>query len=419
MRIVICDYGGHAFPVELSRRLAARGHAVLHLYFTAFEAPKGRVAATADDPPGFAVEGIDIGRPIDKRRFFQRPFLEAAFGDRAAAHAVAFRPDVVVGCCMPLDAQRRFQVACRARRIPFVFWLQDIYSHAIYHYVGQKLGLPGQLIGRYYAKLEGRLLRRSDAVVAISPSFLPALDRWGVRRGVVSVIPNWPSLSDIRPMPKNNPWARRHGLGDKLVALYSGTLGLKHAPGLLWDLACSAEDLGVHLVVVSEGAGARWLAERQQETGIAHLTVLPFQPIEAFSEVLGAADVALAMIDAEAGGFSVPSKVLSYLAGGKPIVAAMPGDNDAAEMIRSSDCGCVVPPGDSVAFRAAVKALARDDGRRAVCADNARRFAEAHFDIEEIASRFEQVFAVARQGRGAVPQDDQRHLAAPGAPAEP
>lgn len=403
MRIVICDYGGHAFPVELSRTLARRGHAVLHLYFTAFEAPKGRLTVMPDDPPGFAVDGIDVSRPFDKRRFFQRPFLEAEFGSRAAARAMAFRPDIVVGCCMPLDAQRRFRAACRTGRVPFVFWLQDIYSLAIYHYVGRMFGPAGRAIGRYYMWLEKRLLRASDAVVAISPSFLATLDAWGVDRAAVRVIPNWPSLSDIRPVGKDNDWARRHGLGGKLVALYSGTLGLKHAPALLWELAQRAAEAGIHVVVVSEGPGADWLAARQRETGARHLTLLPFQPIEAFSDVLGAADIALAMIDAEAGGFSVPSKVLSYLAAGKPIVAAIPGGNDAAEMIRAAECGIVVAPGDHAGFRDAVLALARDPARRAACALNARRFAEAHFDVDEIARRFEEVFAVARERAGHVP----------------
>jgi glycosyltransferase involved in cell wall biosynthesis len=394
---VVCDYSGHPFQAELSRALAARGHAVLHLHFAAFETPKGRLSTLPGDPSGFAVEGLDISRRFDKRNFVRRRFWEGEFGGVAAARAIAFRPDVVVGCNMPLDAQRRFQAACARHGIAFVFWLQDIYSRAIHHYLGQKLGFVGRLIGRFYMRLERRLLRSSDAVIAISERFLPVLAAWRVDGAAIDVIPNWASLDDIRPVGKANDWAMRHGLSDKLVALYSGTLGLKHAPALLWDLAQATAGAGLHIVVVSAGPGIDWLGERQRQTPLANLTLLPFQPMEAYAEVLGAADIAVAMIDKEAGGFSVPSKILSYLAAGKPVVASMPLDNDAAVMIRRCDCGVVVPAGDAVGFCNAVLALATDAARRAECASNARRFAEAHFDIERIADRFEDVFARARR----------------------
>ena len=44
MRIVMQDYSGHAFPVELSRWLASKGREVLHLYSKDIEAPRGRLA---------------------------------------------------------------------------------------------------------------------------------------------------------------------------------------------------------------------------------------------------------------------------------------------------------------------------------------------------------------------------------------
>ena len=53
--------------------------------------------------------------------------------------------------------------ACTRRGVPFVFWLQDVYSQAIHHYLKAKLGVIGSAIGRYYQHLEGALLRSSDA----------------------------------------------------------------------------------------------------------------------------------------------------------------------------------------------------------------------------------------------------------------
>lgn len=52
MRILICDYSGHPFQVELSRGLAARGHAVLHLHFADFQTPKGNLRVLPGEASG-------------------------------------------------------------------------------------------------------------------------------------------------------------------------------------------------------------------------------------------------------------------------------------------------------------------------------------------------------------------------------
>ena len=271
MRIVVCDYSGHPFQIELSRCLASRGHDVLHLHFAEFQTPKGALTHLPGDAPTFEVEGVSLGKPFDKGRFLKRSFQEARIGELIAARAAAFRPDVMVGCNLPLDALRRLRHAGSGLTAPFVFWLQDIYSKAIHHFLGAKLGPPGRMVGQYYRRLEGRLLRSSDAIVAISDKFVPSLERWGVDLDRVCIIPNWAPLSEIYPVAKDNAWTRAHGLQGKLVALYTGTLGLKHDPALLLELARDGEAQGIQITVVSEGPGIDWLARRKQELKVDHL----------------------------------------------------------------------------------------------------------------------------------------------------
>lgn len=391
MRIVVCDYSGHPFQVELSRCLAGRGHDVLHLHFAEFQTPKGALARQAGDPPGFAVEGVSLGRPFAKNRFLRRRFQEARIGRLIAARAALFRPDIVVGCNMPLDAQAKLRAASARIGAKFVFWLQDVYSDAISHYLTAKLGVLGRLVGAHYRNLEGGLLRSSDAVVAISEKFRAPLTRWGVDPAHVHVIPNWAPLSGIGPVAKDNGWARRHGLADRPVALYTGTLGLKHDPALLLGLARAGAPAGLSVVVVSEGPAVDWLERQKRELQVDNLVLLPFQPMELYPEVLGAGDIVLAMVGEEAAAFSVPSKILSYLAAGKPIVASIAADNDAALMIARAEAGFTAPPGDGDAFVARVATLAADAELRARMGRNARDFAEREFAIGPIVERFEGV----------------------------
>jgi glycosyltransferase involved in cell wall biosynthesis len=393
MRIVICDYAGHPFQVELSRCLAQRGHPVLHLHFADVQTPKGELTVLAGDSPNFHVEGIRTGAAFDKGRFLQRRFVEARVGQLMVTRALAFAPDVVVGCNMPLDAQKKLRKACAARGVPFVFWLQDVLSMAAYHFLSEKLGLLGRAVGRHYLRLEAKLLKSSDAIVAISDKFRRPLEEWGVDGCKVRVVPNWAPLSQIHLAGKDNAWARRHALHDKPVALYTGTLGLKQDPALLLELAQANGKSGLQVVVVSEGAGPNWLAQRKAELGIGNLTILPFQPMEQYTEVLGAGDILLAMLGREAATFCVPSKILSYLAAGKPIVASIAAANDAAATIRAAQAGIVVEPGEVAAFCDGVRSLSADPEQRLRLGRNARVFAERHFDVEAKATEFEETFA--------------------------
>ena len=397
MRIVICDYAGHPFQVELSRCLARRGNIVLHLYFADLQAPKGQLEREPGDSPNFHIAGISTGRRFDKRQFLKRRFLEAKVGDLMAARVGQFAPDVVVSCNMPLDAEKRLYKVATARGAGFVVWLQDIISKATYHFLSEKLGLLGGVIGRHYLRLEASLLQASDAIVAISAKFLPPLEEWGIDAGKVRVIPNWATLSEISPVAKDNAWARRHGLHDKPVALYTGTLGLKHDPALLLQLAQASAASGLQVVVVSEGAGPDWLVQRKAELGIANLTILPFQPMALYPEVLGASDILLAMIGREAAGFSVPSKILSYLAAGRPVVASIAADNDAAATIRAADAGIVVEPGDIAGFCDGVRRLIADTTACRRLGRNAHVYAQGEFDVEAKAAQFEETFAAIRR----------------------
>ena len=392
MRLVICDYAGHPFQVELSRCLAERGHFVLHLHAEGVRTPKGTVTQSPHDPPNFQVEGIHTGQKLSKEKFLRRRVVEMKFGELLAQRAMKFNPDLVVGCNMPLDAQKKVRDACAKASVRFVFWLQDILSKATYHYLSIKYGLLGRAIGLYYMKLERELLQSSDAIVAISERFLEPLAQWGISGRSVRVIPNWAPLGEIYPVDKDNKWARMQGLHDKNVALYSGTLGLKQDSAQLLELAVRGKERGIHVVVASEGPSTERLAKSKQEMSLTNLVIVPFQPMNCYPEVLGSADILLATLGEMAGGFSVPSKILSYLAAGKPIVASVAEDNDAASIIRLSQAGYVVAPSDAQAFCNCVFELAADRDLRDQLGRKARAFAELHFDIETITDQFEKVF---------------------------
>jgi glycosyltransferase involved in cell wall biosynthesis len=302
----------------------------------------------------------------------------------------------------PLDAQARLLTACRRCDVPFVFWLQDVIGVATHRLLRRKLPLLGEAVGRHYLALEGRLLRSSDAVVPITEDFRPLLHDWGVNGERTTVIENWAPLAELPVRPKDNAWARTHGLHDRFVFLYSGTLGMKHDPELLAQLAETFRGREeVRVVVVSQGQGATYLRREQVARGLSNLLVMGYEPYERVPDMMGAADVLVAVLEPDAGTFSVPSKVLAYLCAARPLLLAIPPENLAARIVAREGAGAVVPPGDAEAFTTAARRLLDAPGVRAGMAGAARSYAELTFDIGTITDRFEHILRRVAEGHPA------------------
>ena len=301
----------------------------------------------------------------------------------------------------PLFAQKRLLSETKRLGSRFVFWQQDLLGIGVRRVLERRYGRLGAAIGNRFVALERSLLLGSDAVTVISDGFLPALEQLGIPTDRIYVIENWAPIDELPLRPRANEWAREHDLVGKRVILYSGTLGLKHDPGVIVQLArhfSKHED--VEVVVVSEGRGADWLRRRRDEESLANLRLLPFQPYAVLPDVLASGDILLTLLEADAGAFSVPSKVLSYLCAGRALLAAVPSDNLAAEVVRRSGGGILVEPGDEADLVAGATRLLASGSLREELGRQARRYAEENFDVATIADRFEPILDPGERGEG-------------------
>lgn len=391
MRILIHDFGGYPFPIELSRELAARGHEVIHAFCGSIKTtPTGELTARSNDPDTLLIDRLELSEPLNKYSFVKRWRQEHQFGRMIAEAVRRHRPDVVVSGNTPLDAQRILQKQCESMKIPFVFWLQDILGIATEAVLRRKLPVIGKWIGRYYLRMEKRMLRMSDLVIVITEDFEPLMKDWGVESSRTMVLENWAPLANLVPRSKQNPWSTQHQLDDKLCFLYAGTMGMKHNPDLLLELAKRFRDReDVVVLVVSCGMGADYLRENAKEHHLPNLRVMDFQPFEQVPDVMGTADVLVAVLEPDAGVFSVPSKVLAYLCAGKALLLAVPPENLAARIVAKNQAGLVGPPENIETFIDSALQLVDDSPRRESMGRSARKYAEKNFDIIKIANRME------------------------------
>ena len=384
--LLLSDYARHPFTTELAVALAERGEAISYTYCAAAVSPKGRLH------PDLDAIAVSEGLRFEKYQPLPRLWSEIRYGAALARVVWKKRPGTHVVCNMPLVSSAIVWLLSLPLRVRLIVWFQDVQS-----------GLAAQSLGawpsRLLSALETFVLRRAARVIAISPELAEEARRRGVAGERIGVLENWAPVEHFPILSPETRWADEIGLTERPLFVYSGTLARKHDPSLLIDLAASVESLGGHLLVVTEGEGADYLNTAMASGGgPRNVTVLPYQPFDRLPDVLASADVLVVILEPEAGRFSVPSKTLSYLCAGRPILLAVPQVNLAARIIAGEEAGLTVPPADEMAFLDAAERIFSDAELARRMAANARSYAERTFEVKSITAEFNRIFSGLARG---------------------
>jgi colanic acid biosynthesis glycosyl transferase WcaI len=400
MKVLIHDYAGHPFPVELSRELVKRGYSVVHAFFAEDRGPKGDLAPNGTLGRQVRFCGLKLGRDYSKTSLYRRRFADVEYGECIARLIHSEKPNIVLSGNTPTESQEAVMKACMAVNSAFIYWMQDFYSVAAATILQKKFGWVAKPVSSYYHFLERRQLNRADAIVVITEDFIPLIAPWTTEAQKIFTIYNWGPTSYLTPHEKDNAWSRRRNLHSSFNFLYSGTLGLKHNPALLSTLASEMSGRA-KVVVTSEGSGSIHLARRKEEAKLENLLLLPLQEFRELPRLLATADVAIALLEEDAGVYSVPSKVLSYLCSARALLVSAPANNLASRIVDRARAGLVVAPGDVTAFVRAADELSRDHQARHKMAQRGADFARENFTIGNVADKFEGVFRYATDRRSA------------------
>ncbi|MEN6561025.1 MAG: glycosyltransferase family 4 protein [Acidobacteriota bacterium] len=240
---------------------------------------------------------------------------------------------------------------------------------------------------RFARALEKWVYGLADRIVVISDGFARNLLAKGVPAAKIEVLPNWVDTDFLRPGPKDNPVARRHGLDRKFVVMYSGTISISSNRALeraLEAAALLAGDREILFVLVGEGLKKRELEDKAAALGLANVLFLPFVPYPELPDLLASSDVLLVPLDRAKSDLSVPSKLYTFMAAGRPILGLAAPDSEVGALLRGNDCGLAAPPDDPAAVAAAVRALAREPERRRALGANARGYAVRRFAKDKV-----------------------------------
>lgn len=391
MKILINDFGGYAFPIQLSNYLSKNGYSIIHTYLSNIKTPHGNM--DRGDSDTLTVVPISLKTEFNKYNIIYRYKGEVEYASAINKIINEQKPDIVMSANTPLFAQRLLVQKCRDSNTKFIYWCQDIHSVAIKNILKKKLSFVGVAASSVFKLLEVSLLKQSSHIISIADDFNEVFKQWGVPANKLSTINNWAPIDEIVLQPKCNSWAQQYGICNKIAIIYSGTLGLKHNPDLIIKAAQKLSDnLNVVFIIISNGIGAELIKKESKSLGLTNIMVLDFQEYSDLPLVLGSADILISILEKDAALYSVPSKVLTYLCSQKPIVLSVSSSNLSAKILADAKAGFCTESGDTDGFINGIETLIDNPELRNKFGANGRDYAEQHFRIETIAAKFIEVF---------------------------
>lgn len=276
--------------------------------------------------------------------------------------------------------------------LPVVFWIQDLWPETL-RATGK---VRSERVLANLRRMVASMYRASDRVLVESEAFLPAVLEAGLDQDRVAYLPEW-AESFYRPVEVEEDAPERAETRGQFRVVFGGNIGVAQAIDTIIDAADHLRDHpSVRWVMIGDGRRREWAQRRVAELDLQdRFLFLGRRPPEAMPRYFALADILLLTLRRDpAFAMTIPAKLQSYLACGRPIAAAI--DGEGARVVRASGAGLTCPAEDSEGLADAVSSLLHmSPPGRAAMGRTGRMFYEAHFERESLLDQLESHLAVA------------------------
>ena len=286
--------------------------------------------------------------------------------------------DVVVSTSPPPSTHL---IAAAIARATGTRWVADLRDSLVAHAHRRADSTATRVKSSLHRRVARLVAARADAITCVSDAISEETRSLGPRGRVVTIA-NGCDFDDVAGL-------ERHPAERFRITHTGSFFGRRDPRPFLQALHDSRLDVAARFLGDFRPADREWA----ESLGLGdRLELLPYAP-RATSLALQRDSEALLLLIPDAGGRGrgvLSGKVFEYVAVGRPILAAVPPDGAAAELIRETGAGVVAPPDDPVAIREALEGLHarwRDDGLPDVqLSDDWRRRLSRRTRVEEMAA---------------------------------
>jgi colanic acid biosynthesis glycosyl transferase WcaI len=385
------------FTTGLCEHLASQGHDVAVVttfpYYPEWRVWDGYRGSfyRKDFANGVSVRRVWHFVPRRASRLAQRLVYDLSFMTTSfLAGLFTGKCNVIYCACPPLEVAFAAYLLARIRRVPYVIKLTDLASDAA---LATGILEEGWIV-RLARALERFAYQNAESIICLCPGFVDKLTERGIPLGKFHLIPDWADTQEIGPSEQGHGFRSANGLSaDQFLVLHTGNMGKKQdLMNVVRAAELSRDDLNLVWLLVGQGEERPVLENEVSRRNLTNVRLLPFQPRESLPQMYSAADVLLLNQRAKVEDAVIPSKLLTYMAAKRSVVAAVSEKSEAARQICRAKCGLVVPAENPEALVAAILKLRRDPALRRELGANGRTYAEKHFTKQKILQEYDQFF---------------------------
>lgn len=274
----------------------------------------------------------------------------------------------------------------KLKRIPIVFWVLDLWPESL-----SSTGTVKSVgILRWVGKLVRFIYRQCDRILVASKGFIPSIEAMGGEHGKMCYFPNWAEAL-YKPGRMSNEAHAHDELPKGFRVMFAGNIGVAQDFTTILTAAEKLKDYpDVHWIIVGDGRMFDWVKEQVEARGLtANVHLLGRHPQEAMPRFFALAHAMLVTLKRDPiFALTVPGKIQSYLACGKPIIAAL--DGEGARLVEESGCGLSCPAEDADALAKAVLTMYHmPEAGREEMGKRGREYCESNFERNMLIARLE------------------------------
>lgn len=256
--------------------------------------------------------------------------------------------DVCLVYSSPATAALPAMAARRRFGTPYVLMVQDVWPDSIFASGFLEAGRARAAAEWGVGAFTQAAYAEAHSIAVVSPGMKELLVKRGVPVSKVEVVYNWVDEAVFKPSEPKPSFRAKLGLSDDdFLFMYAGNHGAAQDLSTLVEAFALLANEGshIHVAMVGDGIEKQRLLRTAQERSLTHVHFIDALPIDAMAGVVAAADAhVVSLADQALFHITMPSKIQSLLASGKPILVSAPGD--AAQVVVEAGAGMAAPPND-------------------------------------------------------------------------
>ena len=329
-----------------------------------------------------------------KRIVFEASFLACSLIRAVYAEA----PDLLIAVSPPLGLAVTAGLLSRRWNIPYVYDVMDLQPDAAID-----LGMlkPGMATRALYS-LERMAYKKAALISTLTEGMRNRITSKPVPAEKVTLFPA-PADRDLFLVQRNvegKSFRSTHGLTGSFLVVHSGNMGVKQGLDVVLGAAeLSRDHPDIVYLLVGDGAMRSQLEASARARKLSNVRFLPVQSPQQFPQLLAAADVALITQQRSVANILFPSKTVSLMAAGCPIVASVNSESEVARVVEKSGAGIVIEPEDAGSLFQTVMSL-KESGELTTMSEAGRRYARTYWDEDLTFPRMEaELMKIAKKSR--------------------